>query len=439
MRAGLFDHAGSLKRNTLVKIERKLKATYDGGSEIDADRAFRQVTQAIDGVLRSGGSPRITHVATCTFWHSLIGIDNEDNATTPVFGWADNRSRDHVKTLRDRFDETAVHDRTGARFHSSFWPAKLLWLKNDHPDLWKRTSRWMSFSDYVALRLFGETSTSVSMASGTGLFDLRKCGWDRKLIRFLGLSPTNLPPIVESTAEHFRLNSKFARRWPELKNVAWFAAIGDGAANNVGEGCVGAGKATLMIGTSGAMRVAYAGDPPVAIPPGLWCYRIDRERVIVGGALSDGGGLTDWLKENLALPRDAESQVMRRPRGARGIVFEPFLSGQRSTRYDEHVRGAIHGLTLANDSVDILQAAMEGIARGFADILEQIEAILPIDSIIGSGGALRNSPVWTKILTDTLGREITPSSTSEASMRGAVLLALETIGKIQITDPTLNG
>lgn len=439
VRAGLFDHTGSLRRNTLVKIERKLKATADGGSELDPDGAFRQVVQAIDGVVRAIGSSCVSHAAMCTFWHSLIGIDEKGIATTPVYGWADNRSRDHVKTLRKRFDEIAVHNRTGARLHSSFWPAKLLWLKKDNPDVWKRTSQWISFSDYIALRLFGATSTSISMASATGLFDLRRCVWDVELLKFLRLKPANLPPIAESEAGYKRLNSRFARRWPELRNAEWIAAIGDGAANNIGEGCVNAGKAVLMIGTSGAIRVAYTGDPPANIPPGLWCYRIDRDRVIVGGALSDGGGLLDWLRANLNLPKNAESIIAKRLPEKSSVTVEPFFAGERSTGYDENARGAILGLTMANDAVDIYQAAMEAVARGFAEILLQIETILPIGQIIGSGGALKHSPVWRRIVSGALGREITLSSTPEASMRGAVLLALETIGKIQITDPMSNG
>ena len=172
VKAALFDHSGEQIPRSIVKIERKLKATLDGGSELDADSAFRQVVAAIDELLERSKNTRaaITHVATCTFWHSLLGVDTSGKPTTPVFGWADNRSRDHVAILRKRLDEAETHNRTGARFHSSFWPAKLLWLRNSRSDTWDRTAYWISVGDHLTHRLSGELSTSISIASGTGIF-----------------------------------------------------------------------------------------------------------------------------------------------------------------------------------------------------------------------------------------------------------------------------
>ena len=242
-----------------------------------------------------------------------------------------------------------------------------------------------------------------------------------------------MPPIADS-AHTFRLNPRFAKRWPQLADAHWFLPVADGAANNIGSGCIAKDKAALMVGTSGAMRVAYEGDPPANIPDGLWCYRIDHSHSVLGGALSDGGGLLDWLRQNLNLPKDAESLIAKRPPGSHGVTVDPFFAGERSTGYDENARGAIFNLTMASDSVDILQAAMESIAARFAEVLRQIETVAPITEIVASGGAIANSSVFTRIIADTLGREITLSNTPEASMRGAVLLALETIGKIQITD-----
>ena len=199
-----------------------------------------------------------------------------------------------------------------------------------------------------------------------------------------------------------------------------------------------------MIGTSGAMRVAYQGEPPEKIPPGLWCYRIDRRRVIMGGALSDGGGLYRWLKDNLRLVADddkTEDEIAKRPPTAHGLVFLPFLAGERSTGYHENAAGAIIGLRSSTDTIDIVQAALESVAYRFAEILDQLSDVCRIREIIASGGALRESPVWTQIIADTLARDMTLPNTREASSRGAVLLALETIGKIESIEklPTPNG
>jgi len=440
VRASLFDHTGESLPKTHVRIERKLKSTNDGGSEIDADVAFRQVVKAIEELLAKAQAIKgeITHVASCTFWHSLLGVNSAGKPITPVLGWADNRSREHVATLRKKLNERDTHNRTGARFHSSFWPAKLLWLQGGNTTgrecaPFSGSSHWISLGDYITLKLSGELATSISIASGTGIFNIRENTWDEKLLRFLKLKRSQLPPIADS-AHTFRLNPRFAKRWPQLADAHWFLPVADGAANNIGSGCIAKDKAALMVGTSGAMRVAYEGDPPANIPDGLWCYRIDHSHSVLGGALSDGGGLLDWLRQNLNLPKDAESLIAKRPPGSHGVTVDPFFAGERSTGYDENARGAIFNLTMASDSVDILQAAMESIAARFAEVLRQIETVAPITEIVASGGAIANSSVFTRIIADTLGREITLSNTPEASMRGAVLLALETIGKIQITD-----
>lgn len=434
VRAALYDYAGNMLPAAMVKNERTLAATEDGGSEIDADVALKQVVEAVDDVLPKAEAARdeITHVASSSFWHSLVGVDSRGKPTTKVFGWADTRSRGSVDELRKRFDETDVHNRTGARFHSSFWPAKLAWLRKTFPTQFKKTAAWLSFSDYVAMKLSGRAVTSVSTASATGIFDIRKCEWDAELMKFLQIKRTALPSISKSS-ETFRVNRTYARRWPRLKDAEWFPAIGDGAANNIGSGCVAKSKAALMIGTSGAMRVAYRGAPPDKIPPGLWCYRIDRERVIIGGALSDGGGLYRWLKDNLRLTENddlIEAEIARRPPAAHGLVFLPFLAGERSTGYHERASGAVLGLKSTTDAIDIVQAALESVAYRFAEIFDQLNSVAQIREIVASGGALRESPVWTQIIADVLGRNLSLPDTREASSQGAVLLALETIGKI---------
>jgi gluconokinase len=194
----------------------------------------------------------------------------------------------------------------------------------------------------------------------------------------------------------------------------------------------------LMVGTSGAMRVAYVGEPPATIPDGLWCYRIDRKRVIIGGALSDGGGLYRWLKDNLKLPKNAETRIAERIPGSHGLTFMPFLAGERGTGYHESATGAVLGLTMSTDPTDILQAAMESVAYRFASIFEQLMLVKKIAEIVASGGALRESKAWAQILSDVLGRDLTMNDAPESSSRGAVLLALESIGKIDNIEAILN-
>jgi gluconokinase len=426
VRAAIYDSAGNVLPETVVKNSRTVNFTADGGAELIAEDAFAEVVKAVDDVLLKT-SDNVSAVAISTFWHSLVGVDSSGNATTPIYTWAETRPAKYVQKLRDDLVEKAVHNRTGCRFHSSYWTAKLLWLKTEHADIFDKTAKWLSFSDFLSLKLFGETETSISMASGTGIFDVRKCSWDNDLLDYLSIKQTNLPKIADD-------NQTFqTKHWERLKDAKWFLAIGDGAANNIGAGCLTLEKGALMIGTSGAMRVAFKGEIPVEIPNGLWCYRIDKKRVIVGGALSDGGGLYFWLKETLKIAEvddEVEAEIGKREADSHGLTFLPFLAGERSTGYNENATGAILGLTQHTNAVEITQAAMESVAFRFAAIVDELSKFTKLETIIASGGALRESPVWTQIIADVLAKNLSLPDTREASSRGVVLLALEAIGKI---------
>jgi gluconokinase len=435
VRASLFDERGREIDGATVRIQQTLSEVGDL-AVTDAEAGFELVTQTIDALLDQPyqTSAQIQLIAISCFWHSLLGVDAQGVATTPVFGWADTRAAAAVKELRKRFDEKAVHARTGCRFHPSYWPAKLLWLRSTHPEAVAFTSRWLSFGDYVVLRLSGDTAASVSMASGTGLFNQRLLEWDRELIETLAIPDQSLPEISSTGQASRHLSAEYAARWPALSDARIAPAMGDGAANTIGSGCTTREQAALMIGTSGAMRVLYEGEPPAQLPAALWCYRADRKRVIVGGALSDGGGLYRWIKESLLPNDDSESieaalEVLEPD--AHGLTVLPFWAGERSTGWSTEARGAILGLTLHTQPIEILRSAMEAIAYRFALIAKDLEQLAPGATIIASGTALRSSAVWTQIIADVLGRSVMVSEPREASVRGAALLALEAAGKIQ--------
>ena len=185
-----------------------------------------------------------------------------------------------------------------------------------------------------------------------------------------------------------------------------FPAVGDGAANSIGSGCHSTAKVALMIGTSGAMRVCFAGEPPERLPPELWCYRASRDRILIGGALSDGGGLYNLVKESLLPTEDfatIESELELLSPDAHGLTVLPFWAGERSTGWNPQARGGILGLTLKTRRIEILRAAMEGIAYRFALIRNALEPFASGAAIIASGNALRLSPTWTQIIADVLG------------------------------------
>ncbi len=328
--------------------------------------------------------------ATSCFAHSLVAVDKDWNALTPVLGWRDTRSAGAAEWLARRLDAEAIHARTGAFLHSSFWPAKLAWLTETEPEIFRRAASFVSFADYLR----GTPETSLGMASTSGLLDLTTLNWDEELLAVLGVDAERLPRISDVPL------------WP------------DAACSNAGAGCMGRTRAALMVGTSGAFRVLYESDRPQP-KPGLFLYLADSRRVVEGGALSDGGNLYEWLERTLA---DASGSLAERDPRDHELVFLPFLGGERSTGWNPHARGAVHGLTFETTPLDLRQAAYEGVAFRFAAIAD----LLPdVSEVVATGAGLLRDHDWLQIMADALARPIHVSGVPEASLRGAATLALE--------------
>jgi gluconokinase len=333
--------------------------------------------------------------ATSCFAHSLVAVDEGWNALTPILGWRDTRGADAAKRLAQQLDAETTHARTGAFLHPSFWPAKLAWLAETEPEIFRRTNWFVSFADY--LRRAPTPETSLGMASTSGLLDLTTHDWDEELLSTLGLDRERLPRIADVPL------------WP------------DAACSNAGAGCVTRDRAALMVGTSGAFRVLYESERPQP-KPGLFLYLADDRRVVEGGALSDGGNLYEWLARTLA---DASGSLAERDPSDHGLVFLPFLGGERSTGWNPHARGTIHGVTLETTPLDLRQAAYEGVAFRFAAIADLLPSVR---EVVATGAGLLHDRDWIQIMADALARPIHVSGVPEASLRGAAVLALERLG-----------
>jgi gluconokinase len=275
-------------------------------------------------------------------------------------------------------------------------------LQAERPDTLAAARHAVSFGDYLFRRLTGELRTSPSMASGTGLFDLRARTWDPELLDTLGLDAGLLPPV---DAE------------PEGTPPV-FPALGDGACSNLGAGCTTPDRAALMIGTSGAYRVVREVVPKPR--EGLFCYFLDERRVVEGGAVSDGGNLHAWLERTLR----RDHAEIREP-DAHGLTFLPLLGGERSLGWNPRATGAVAGLTFRADASDLTQAALEGVAYRLAEIAE---ALPEVREVVGTGQALLASPAWIQLCADVLNRPVTESAVPEGSARGAAAYALERLG-----------
>ena len=393
MRAGLFDESADLQS----EIARR---EYAG--ETDPVRIVELVREAHD----EGIAGRSYHaVGASCFGHSLLALDERGRPLTPILGWRDTRSAAVADELARKLDTEAVHERTGCHVHTSYWPAKLAWLAAEQPELFRSARRFVSFSDYLYAELLGrDVPASTSMASASGLFELRARAWDEELLATLGLDPEQLPQVSDEAVD------------------GWYPALLDGACSNLGTGCVTRGQAALMVGTSGAFRTVYETDRPQP-RPGLFLHWVDERRVVEGGSLSDGGSLSHWIDQTLA---DAGGSLADRDPDSHGLTWLALLGGERSPGWHQHAKGAIDGLTFETTPLDLRQAALEGLAFRFAEVAE----LMPeVEEVVATGGALLRDADWLQIIADALGRPITVSGVAEGSLRGAAIVALERLGE----------
>lgn len=428
-RATLYDPRGRAVEGRFHQVPYSPGTTPDGGVEHDPAVLLEAAITCLDAVARAARHDDVRAVAVTSFWHGLLGFDAAHRPVTPVFMWADSRSAPEAALLRGALDEAALHARTGCRLHASYWPAKLRWLARERPTDVTRVAHWGSIGEHLELSLFGETATGLSMASGTGLLDQEAQRWDAEALAAAGIEPERLFPLVAGSEGRRGLRAPWATRWPALRGVPWMAAVGDGAASNVGSDCIDPSRIALNVGTSAALRVVT--DAAAAPPSGLWRYRVDRRRALLGGATSEGGNVYAWCREVLRLPDEAtvERELAGRVPDAHGLTVLPFLAGERAPGWRSDRRAVVTGLSLDTSALDVAQAAIEAVTLRLALVYDLLAPhAAPDHRVVASGGALGHSRAWTQMLADAFGRPIHCSPEREATSRGAALLALEALG-----------
>jgi len=372
-------------------------------------------------------------VASCTFWHNVLGVGEDGRPTTPVIHLFDTRSAGAAKRLAERIDARRQHARTGCELHASYLPAKLLWLSEARPDVFRVTRRWMSFGEYLFLKLFGKAVASTSMVSGSGLWNQHENSYDEEILTVLPIERSQLSPVEEMDQPLTDLQPDYKARWPEFGGIPWYPALGDGACNNIGSGCHSPERFALMVGTSGALR-AVSEAPRINIPKGLWCYRVDRRRYVLGGALSNGGSVLQWMQRTLALPSEErlDTALAALMPGSHGLTMVPLFAGERSTGWRAEARAAIAGLNMHTSSLDILRAGLEAVALRFRNVYEvMVERLGAPSEVVASGGALSLLASWTQMMADALGRPVLTCLERETTSRGAALLCLERLGAVR--------
>lgn len=430
VRAALYNAGGDMLPGTLAAESHAASTTPDGGAELDPVGTLELVCSALDRALQQAPGVPIVAAGMSCVWHSLMGVDADGNALTPAYLWGDTRAATSLPKLVSLLDANALYHRTACPPHPSYLPAKLLWLRDTQPELFRRVRRWLSLGEYIHLCLLGNTACGEAMASATGLYDQHSRSWYAPVLEALGIGPDALSPLHGIGDSVGKLRPEYSNRWPALADAEWRPAVGDGTCSNVGSGAARPGAVALNFGTSGAIRTVV--PDPLPFPRGLWLYRIDGRRLLLGGALSNAGNVHKWLLETLRLDEDGAERILQDyTPGSAGLRFRPLLAGERSPGWSPRATGSIHGLRLGTSREDIFLAGIEGILVDFLRVYIMLhDTLREVQEVVASGGAVRKSEALRRALADVLGHRVRVCEEPEPSARGAALLALEALGVI---------
>jgi gluconokinase len=434
VKGALYDARARLLTGTLVRVASPMRVAVDGAAETDPEELARRAEGVVDAVLERGERWRahIAGVGLDTMAFTVAGVDGAGRPLTPLYTYADTRPAPDVVALGREIDVQATYERTGCPLHTGYLPARLRWLRRVDPGLERRVHRWLDIGTFLYTHWFSRdvVPMSYSTASWSGLLDRHRLLWDAELLRHLGVDASALPPLAEYDAAGVGLAPRLARRWRALRGVPFFLGVGDGAAANVGSGCVSARRTALTVGTSGAMRVLLPGRSP-EVPPGLWAYKLGSADTLLGGAFSTGGEVFAWATSVLRLPPASvlDRALARLPPDGHGLTVLPFLAGERSPGWAPHARAAIDGIRGSATALQILQACLEAVSYRFGLVARLLapHETAPHE-VVASGGAMSRSPYWVQLMADVLQRPVALCRARELTSRGTAILALRALG-----------
>jgi gluconokinase len=411
-----------------------------GESTQDPDTIFSQVLQLLQRAFvwkRSNSQYQLLAVSFSAAMHSVLGVNDAGKPLTPAFTWADTRSNRHAVELRKLPVAQQLYNVTGTPIHPMSPLCKLRWM-NEWPDLFDGIAKFISIKEYVFFKLFGKYLIDHSMASATGLFDIYENKWYDEALKLAGVETSRLSMPVAVTHVETELKEEYKRILGIDGAVPFVIGASDGCLANLGSGAILRGEAALTIGTSGAVRIVV--DKPLPDEhQRLFNYILADGLYVTGGAVSNGGAALKWFAENFLQHAFANANNIdwllqlahEAPPGAGGLIFLPYLSGERAPSWDAAARGAFIGLQMSHGKQHLARAVLEGIAYALLQVLTAVEETNGnIDTVFASG-VFTKSDLWLQLVSDVLNKKIIVSGTADASAIGAALLGLHATGIIK--------
>jgi xylulokinase len=419
------------ERGTVVGIgvgEYDFEIPRPGWTEQSPSLWWDATVAAIRDVLGSTGvaGESVAAIGLTGQMHGLVLLGADDGVLRPAILWNDQRTAAACDAIRAAVGPQRLIDITGNDALTGFTAPKLVWVRDNEPEVWSRIAHVLLPKDFVRLMLTGDHALDKADGAGTILFDLAARDWSPEVVGALGIDPAWLPPTFEGPEVTGSLSTTAAEATGLRAGTPVIAGGGDQAANAVGVGAVAPGVVALSLGTSGVIFATT--DRPLRDPAGqvhAFCHAVPGRWHLMTVMLSAAGSLR-WFRDTLAPTEGYASLVDAAgavPAGSDGLLFLPYLSGERSPHPDPNARGAFVGLSLAHDRRHMTRAVLEGVAFGLRDGLDQmISTGMPApDQIRASGGGIA-SPLWRQILADVLGAEVATVNTTEGAAYGAALL-----------------
>lgn len=404
-----------------------------GYSEQDPDEIWNAVVTCIKNTITQlGKAPKM--VALSSAMHSFIILDSESSVLYPMITWADNRSESIAAEYRGHIRGQRLYRNTGTPIHAMSPFFKALWFRQNEPELFRKAAKFISIKDYVWFRLFGEFESDYSIASASGLFNIHELSWDNDALSIAGLNSSHLPKVVDTS---------FTRKVDDIsieeltglpKGTPILIGASDGCCANLGSGVLYPYQAALTIGTSGAVRVS-SNKPILNNDTMIFNYRLDKQTLICGGAVNNGGNTLNWLMtmfmqednlDNLSYKKMFQ-QIAQITAGADDLLFIPYIHGERSPIWNANATGSFLNIGNQHRQAHFLRAGLEGICFALNDVLQTIEAGSVTIRELHISGGFTNSPVWTQILADITGKKLYIMQTEDASAIGAAYLAMRAV------------
>ncbi len=398
-------------------------------SEQDPERWWDGTMQAVRGVLSASGvrGEDVEAVGLGGQMHGLVALDSHDQVLRPAILWNDQRTEDECELIRETIGKDRLIATTGNDALPGFTAPKIVWVHRHEPEVWARIAHVLLPKDFVRLRLTGDHAVDRADGAGTLLFDLAARDWSGEVVEALGIEPAWLPRTYEGPEVTGSISSGAAEATGLRAGTPVVAGGGDQAAAAVGVGAVEPGVASVSLGTSGV--VFATTDGPLIDPEGRlhsFCHSVPARWHVMGVMLSAAGSLQwfrDALAPGVAFPAlvDEAAEI---PPGSDGLLFLPYLSGERTPHPDPRARGAFVGLVTRHGRSHMTRSVLEGVAFGLRDSLELMRTVGVggFDQVRATGGGSK-SLLWRQILADVLETTVVTTTTSEGAAHGAAILA----------------